>query len=233
MKDSEIQLPLGLGLRDGATLENFVCGPNGEALGAVEALAAGTGERLVYLWGERGTGKTHLVQALCRDVMRHDEPVGHVPMHFVEEFDPTLLAGLERLPLVCIDDVDAVAGVQSWEQALFHLYNSAEESGTRLLVTGRLGPRSAGFSLPDLASRWATGLVLQLRLLDDVDRCTVLQRRAAERGFQLSDEVATFLIRRHRRDMHSLLELLDRLDWSALAAKRRLTIPFVKSLLDD
>lgn len=233
MSEDAVQLPLGIGLRSGPSLANFVSGPNGEALGMIKAMATGCGEQLVYLWGGRGTGKTHLLEAVCREVSGYDGKAAYLPLGAVSELATDLLAGLEQLPLVCIDDIDAVAGEADWEEAVFHLYNEAEQNGTRLIVAGKQAPTAVGFKLPDLASRLAMGIVFHLRPLNDEARLLALQRRAHDRGFRVPDDVAAFLLRRYPRDMHSLFALLERLDRLTLAAKRRVTIPFVKGVLAD
>jgi DnaA family protein len=125
-----------------------------------------------------------------------------------------------------------MAGACRWEQAAFHLYNRVEQCGGRLLVTARAPPLQVSFDLADLASRLSVGLTLQLRPLDDFARRSVVQQRARERGFAVPDDVAAFLLRRCRRDMHSLLGLVEKLDRCSLAEQRRITIPFVRALID-
>lgn len=227
-----IQLPLGVGLRNGATLENFFIGPNEEAVGALALVCAGGGEQVTYLWGDSGTGKTHLLEALCHAVASQDQRVVLLPLRAAPDLQPEILTGLEQFSIVCIDDIDTIAGDRRWEQAAFHFYNRLEQWGGRLLVTGRAPPLKVPFGLEDLASRLTIGLTLQLRPLDDVARRTVVQQRARERGFVVPDDVAAFLLRRCRRDMHSLLRLVEQLDRYSLAEQRRITIPFARTLID-
>ena len=145
---------------------------------------------------------------------------------------PDVLEGLASRGLVCIDDVDRVAGDQAWELALFDFYNALHDAGGQLVVAAAATPRETGFALADLSSRMSTLAVFQIRSLSDDQRVTALQLRARHRGIELPDETATFLIRRSKRDMASLYDLLDRLYAEALHAHRRLTIPFVRSVLD-
>ena len=142
-----------------------------------------------------------------------------------------MLEGLERADLVCLDDVDALAGAQEWEQAVFALYNGLREHGGRLLAAGPVPPAALPLELEDLRTRLAWGLVYQLQPLDDEDKLRGLQQRARERGLELPDAVARYLLQRCRRDMASLLHCLDELDRASLAAQRRLTIPFVKEVM--
>jgi DnaA family protein len=144
---------------------------------------------------------------------------------------PDVLDELEALALVCIDDIDAIAGDRSWETALFHLYNRIQTSGSRLLVTGHLAPADLPLELADLHSRIAWGWIFQLQLLSDDDKKQALKLRARTRGFELPDDVNDYLLRYFPRDIHGLFALLDRLDTASVVAQRRLTIPFVKSVL--
>lgn len=225
------QLPLGIRLKSNPSFANFVPGPNAEALHLLKAKVAGQGDRVTYLWGGEGTGKTHLLAACCLAQAKHTGGNVCLPLTSAAELAPRMLDGLERLALVCIDDVDAVAGEPTWEDALFQLYERVQGTGTRMLLAARRPPILAGFRLPDLASRFALGMVLRLHAIDDEARCHALQLRAQERGFAIPDEVARFLLRHSPRDMHSLFELFERIDRLTLAEKRLVTIPLIKGLL--
>jgi len=135
------------------------------------------------------------------------------------------------MSLVCLDDVQALTGHDEQEEALFHLYNRIRESGGRLLVAANASPAGLAPRLPDLRSRLLWGPVFHLHRLDDAGRLAALQLRADRRGFQLNNDVGTYLLHRHPRDMAKLFELLEQLDHASLTAQRRLTIPFVRSLL--
>jgi DnaA family protein len=102
-----------------------------------------------------------------------------------------------------------------------------------MVLAASVAPRTPSWRLPDLASRLTAAVVWRLRTLDDHERREALQLHARERGFALSDEVVTFVMKRLRRDMVSLSAFLERLDRSSLAAQRRITVPFVKTLLED
>jgi DnaA family protein len=221
------QLPLRLALRDSATFGGFIAGANGAAM---HALQSGL-ENFIYLWGASGTGKSHLLQALCHASTESGAMPAYLAMDELIGTDPEVFEGLEAMSPVCVDQVQAIIGRPAWEHALFHLYNRVRDAGGRLVVAGHAAPAQLGLALPDLVSRLAWGPVFQLQPLDDADKREALQRRARVRGMELSDDVAAYLLRRCARDMHSLFALLDRLDRESLIAKRRLTIPFVRELL--
>lgn len=225
------QLPLGVALRRRCSFSNFIAGANASAIALLRDLLC-TAQGVVYLWGGAGTGKSHLLEACCNDASVRHQRVAYIPLgdHALE---PSVLHGLSDVDLICIDDVDQVAGQRAWEEALFHLYNQAEVAPAPMVLSARVAPRTAAWTLPDLASRLTAGVIWRLRALDEDARREALQLHARERGFDLSDEVVTYVMKRRRRDMTSLLEFLDRLDQSSLAAQRRVTVPFVKSLLEE
>jgi DnaA family protein len=143
-----------------------------------------------------------------------------------------MVEGLEALDLVCIDDVQLIAGHPQWEEALFDLFNRLRAAGGRLLISGDQPPSSLSLELPDLTSRLSWGLVLRLRDLTDSDKQALLMHNARQRGMELPADVARYLVNRRERDLRSLLATIERLDTLSLAAQRKLTIPFVRQHLD-
>lgn len=223
-----IQLPLNVTLRDDATLANYYPGDNHEIMAHLRDLAAGRGERVVYLWGRHGTGKTHLLQAVCQEAGGRGATAAYVPLIQLHGFPPSVTEGLEQLQVVCVDDVQTVAGLDAWQVALFDLFNRCRDGGARLLVSGSAVPAHVGLSLDDLTSRLGWGLVCHVRALRDEQLTCALQLRARRRGIELPEDVAAYLLRRCRRDTTGLFSLLERLDVASLAEQRRLTIPFVR-----
>jgi len=226
------QIPLGIQLRDSASFDNFIPGPNREALAYLRKQTGVEHVPSVYLWGGQGAGKSHLLQAACHEMSRHAEACAYIPLQLAAQMSPAVLDGLEGLALVCIDDVQVIAGQRDWETALFHLINRLRDQDRQLLLCGDRAPVGLPLQLPDLGSRLSWGLVFQLQALDDEDKVRALQRRARDRGLEMSGAVADYLLRRCPRDMGSLYGMLARLDQAALAAQRRLTIPFIREFLD-
>lgn len=226
------QLPLGVTLRHRRSFANFVSGPNAGAVAVLrELLDAGRGG-VVYLWGGPGTGKSHLLEACCGDASVRERRVAYVPLAD-PRIEPAMLRGLAGIDLLCIDDVDARAGDPTWEEALFHLYNQAELASSPIVMSASVAPRRAAWRLADLASRLTAAVAWRLRALDDDARREALKAHAEGRGFALADEVASYVLNRLPRDMASLSAFLDRLDRSSLAAQRRVTVPFVKAVLEE
>ena len=227
------QLPLGLSLRNSARFESYYPGPNREAVATLTTAAAGGGEPLVFIAAQTGAGKSHLLQAACYAAGNHGLTTAYMPLSEMQALAPEILEGLETMSLVCVDDVDAVAGHVGWETALFNLFNQARAAGNTLVFAGSRPPAECGFSIPDLASRLAWGLTYRLKSLDDAELQAALEMRASGRGLELPDDTARYLLNRISRDLSSVFELFDRLDAASMIEKRRLTIPFVKSVLKE
>jgi DnaA family protein len=212
-------------LRADAVFESFWPGLNSEIVAALRA----PGTAPLWLWGARGSGKTHLLQAVCASA---GAAAAYFPLTRSVALPPEALAGFERSGVLCVDDADAVAGDMAWEKALFRLFNEAAELRTRLIFAAAAPPRQPEWRLEDWRSRAAACVVYQLRELDDAGRIEALRLRAAQRGLQLPYETSEYLLKRIPRDLPSLFEVLDQLDEASLAAQRRLTIPFIRDALE-
>lgn len=222
------QLVLPLRLADHAVFASFLDSGNETLVATLGALANGESGQGCWLWGAPATGKTHLLQAVCD---RAGDKSAYVPLDMLASAGPGILDGLASRELVCVDDLDCVTGDADWEIGLFNLFNDLQDAGGRLVISAAAAPREAGIDLADLASRMSRLPVFQVRPLDEAQRVAALQLRARHRGLELPDETASYMLKRSRRDMASLYELLDKLDLEALRAKRRLTIPFVRDVI--
>jgi DnaA-homolog protein len=225
------QLTLGVGLKDQANFANYFAGSNGPLIQELMKSSQGTGERIIYFCGKNGEGCTHLLQACCHDANRNGLTSGYIPLKSLIDYSPDVFDGLESLMLVCVDDLHLIAGRPAWEEAFFHAYNRILEAGGRLVVTANVMPKSLGLVLPDLLSRLSWGVVFQLQPLSDSEKLGVLVMRAKRRGMILSEEVGKFILNHCPRHMTTLFSALDTLDKTSLSAQRKLTIPFVKTVL--
>ena len=224
------QLALPLQLADHAVFESFHAHGNETLVATLQSMTSGDAGEGCWLFGSPATGKTHLLQAVCDKA--GDRSV-YLPFEMLAPMGPGVLEGFAERALVCIDDIERVAGDAAWEVALFNLFNELHDNGGQLVIAAGSAPRECGFELADLASRMSRLPVFQLQALDDEQRAAALQLRAGHRGLELPDDTTAYLLKRSRRDMASLYKLLDKLDLEALRAKRRLTIPFVREVIGD
>jgi len=215
------QLALDLAVPPPPTLENFIAGRNGELLGQLRRLGAGQpGERFFYLWGPPDCGRSHLLAAAV--ALRVN--AAYVACRPETRFD----AGLQRANCVALDDVERLD--EEGQVGAFDLYNALRERGGALIASGSAPPVQLELR-QDLVTRLAWGLVYQLHALTDEEKTKALADRAASRGFRLPHEVAEFLLKRVRRDLRTLLAMLDALDRYSLETKRPVTVPLVRELL--
>lgn len=224
------QLALTIQLNDEATLQDFNWQSNPLLRQQLNTMLTLKGDKLLYLWGPQGSGKSHILQACCQAIQA---PAIYIPLTLLKQWGPETIEGLEEQTLICIDDIQAIAEDLAWEEALFHLYNRIKDNENSLLiVSSDKAPRTLNIKLPDLLSRLSWGLVIQLQELDDEEKINTLKSHAAKRGFELPDSVGQFLVNRCSRNMHDLHQLLNRLDSASLEAHRKITIPFVKDILN-
>jgi DnaA family protein len=225
------QLALAIQPNDEITLANFSWASNALLEQQLQALLSFSGERFLYLWGMPGSGKSHILQASCQ-AFNSTNRASYLPLALLKDWGVQVLENLDEQTLICIDDIHLIAGCPLFEEGLFHLYNRIRENENALLIlSGRYAPANMPIKLPDLRSRLSGGLVMQLNELNDDEKIEVLIRHANQRGFELTTTVAQFLINRFSRNMHNLYAILKQLDESSLAARRKITIPFVKAAL--
>lgn len=183
---------------------------------------------LFYLYGAASSGRTHLLQAVCREY-----DALYLPLAELREQDPQqVLEGLEAVGNICLDDIQAVIESSAWCEYLFHLFNRCVQSGAKLLISADRSSAQLPCVLPDLQSRLRSGGDFRLQLLDEDERAQALQLRARERGIDLSKEVVAYILARQSRAFPALLAVLDQLDTQSLMEKRSITIPFVRRVLD-
>jgi len=224
------QLPLPLEPRRENRFEDFVAGPNGAVIKAVRGILDERADCL-YLQGPESSGKTHLLTALCRATRAQGKTAFYAGLTRMPLEAARTLEGLEGLQLVCIDDLEEIAGDASWEEAIFHLFNRLRATGGKLVVASALALAAVPLNLPDLRSRLSSGLRLQLQPLNEDDKLEVLGRYAVALGIELPSEVGAYLLSRGPRGLARLLPAVERLQQAAFTAKRRITVPLAREIL--
>jgi DnaA family protein len=225
------QLPLALPVGPDQRFDLFV--GDDWAVEALRAAAHGDGEAALFVEGAEGSGKSHLLLAACREAHEAGRRARYLPAAAFAGSLASVIDGVETNDLVAIDGIEAAAESRADCEALFHLHNRLRDAGRTLIYGSRMPAGDAAWALPDLRSRLGQGLRVSLEVLDDEGRRETLKRRAARRGLELDEAVLDWLFRRVERDLKSLTALLDRLDRAAMAAQRKLTVPFVRSVVES
>lgn len=226
------QLPLEIRLADHALFSNFFPAGNELVLHELQSAATLPAGPLLWIWGPPESGRTHLLQACIAAADEAGHRSAYLPLGRSLALPPAALDGLGELDVVGLDDVDAVVGDPAFERAVFGLFEQLRQTGGRLVVSAAAPPGDVPFGLPDLGSRLTSGGAFRVQPLDDAGRLAALQIRARFRGFDLPDDTGRYLLNRMARGPASLFRVLDALDRAALVARKRLTIPFVRSVLD-
>ena len=225
------QIALDIGLATAPAFSNFFAGPNNAAVKHLE-LWSGNALRSpvpTYLWGEPGSGKTHLLKAAVGVLQQHGARVGWLDASVIEppEFNDAWSA-------VVLDECHLYTAVQ--QQAAFNWFVNAVSSPDGhprgVLAAGSVPPADLVLR-DDLRSRLGWGHVYQLHALSEAERRAVLRKQADARGIFLSDEVINFVLSRFSRDLSSLMQLLDQLDSYALQTQRAITVPLIKAMLES
>jgi DnaA-homolog protein len=230
---SSPQIPFQFGDFQKNDLASFLIGENQDLLKLINLITQKESVHSLYLWGESGTGKTHLLQAACKQAADNDLHAAYIPLKQIQELSAEMLHDLGELDLVCVDDLENVAGQTEWQQGLTWLYNELRDNQHSMIISGKKSPTLIDLEVEDLKSRLAWDQVAQIKSPSDDVKIQILKQKANARSFDLSDEVIEFLIRRVERDLGSLLEVLDKIDHASLAEKRKITIPFVKELINS
>jgi len=226
--ESPIQLTLGINLDDDAKFENFyTTDVNQPLFNELQGDFV-----MLYVWGASGTGCSHLLQSVCHKTAAEGTPAIYIPMAELGNYSPVILEGLTSLNVICIDDVQSIAGNSEWENAFFNFFNEAKEAEARLLFSADCSPQELSIILKDLRSRLQSIPVFKLETMSDKQSIEALKFRANQRGMGLNDATADFIYRRSNRSIDQLMVLLNKLDRVSMVKKRRLTIPLVKETMN-
>ncbi|MBL4783654.1 MAG: DnaA regulatory inactivator Hda [Porticoccaceae bacterium] len=221
------QIPLPFRLQEAFNFDNFIAADNQLITQSLQTLD----QPFVFLWGDEGTGKTHLLQATCQLQTQLGTTASYLPFKELITLSSDILDGMANVDLICIDDIHLAFGNAEWEEALFNLFNQIKQASGRLVVSSTLSPQQSSIQLNDLKSRLNSGLALNLASLNDESTIQAMQARAFQLGLELNRDTANYILTRFPRNLSTLWNLLAQLDHASLAAQRKLTIPFVKSTL--
>lgn len=188
-------------------------------------------EEQIFIWGAGKTGKTHLLQAVCHRLADTDKRAMYIPLAEFKTCHEDVFEGLASMDVVCVDDIESVAGNAKWEKALFNFINQMRAKKNIIVFSSRQNPSQNIFNLADLNSRLVWGPVFHLPGLDQEALEGALRLHADARGIELPDVVINYLLTHFKRDASVLVELLKLLDHTSLQEQRKVTVPFIKQVL--
>jgi DnaA family protein len=219
---------------DDVSLAGFVGSKNALLVSELLSLInGGRSKSVIFIWGEKGSGKTHLLEACCKLALANSRTGIYLNLQSAHNDTGDIGIILDSLPsetLLCVDNLDAVSSSHDALEKLFAVYEKIIPNSGSMVVAASTPLNRLGLQLKDLESRLSLGGVYQIFPLNDEDKRVALQQRAKNRGFALDDSVVDFILAHHSRDTRALFSLLDKLDNASLRSQRKITIPFIKTL---
>lgn len=227
---SQLLLP-GFGLRNNADFDSYFAGEsNALAEQSIKRLSDQSG--CIYLSGTQGSGKSHLLQAACHQVVKQGGMSVYLPLSELLDYPPvSVLEGIEHTDFIAIDDVHLVIGQAEWQEALFNLYNYRFDHKLSLLFAAEKPAALLPLELADLQSRFTACTAFQLQELSDQEKLTMLVELAEQRGMVMNEQCANYILQHYGRSPADLISILDVLAEATLLEKRKITVPFIKQQL--
>ena len=226
------QYPLHFEFLANQTFNDFFSGENQPIIENLQDCVLGNGEKNIFLWGKSGQGKSHLLQACCHFAQQHQKPSFYFDLSRNSRHQPAILKGIDEYDVVCLDNVDTVVGNESWELAIYELMKYQYQKGHQLIISSSYLPNHLEVITSNLKEYLNWGLILQLKTLVDTNNIDALIFKADSMGFEISPQAGRFLVIQHQAELHDLWLLLEKIDRASLAAKRKLTVPFLKQLFN-
>lgn len=224
------QLPLSFEAEGAKTFAGFYPGANRLLLDSLQAFADGRHtDQQQLIWGTRGVGKTHLLNACCHSAAANGFRIAYLPAALIGSVE--VFEGLDNSDLVCIDDIDQLPVVADIELGLFSLFNTLMANGGRMLLASACAVSELPVQLPDLRTRLGWGAVFRLQALEADDVRQALKAQAASAGLSLDDNVIEYMMNHLPRDIDTQTDMLKQLDRASMQTKRKITIPLVREVL--
>jgi DnaA family protein len=200
-------------------------------LSSLKALIQGDGEVQIGLWGATASGKTHLLNAGADFARRNGVVLQIYDAMQLRQCNANEFEGFSQCDVLAIDNLDAIAGDPEWEACFYQVINRCREGDYRFLFALTHKPDDLETALDDFRSRLQWGLMLQLPSSDDVEIRRILRQRAQLLGIELAEDVISYLMTHHARNLTTQMAILRRLDGASLSQQRRVTIPLIKQAL--
>jgi DnaA family protein len=224
------QFPVQFEFQSTENFDAFYSGINAEVVTHLQRICI-SHEVQIFLWGEEGSGKSHLLKAACQKANNLKKTAFYFSLEADNLPPPSMLHGLESLDLVCFDNIEQIAGNSDWEKAFFNFFNTHRENNKLLILSASCPPKYLAMQLPDLKTRMSWGLTLKLKPLSNEQRLNALIYKADALGFEISPNVGKFLLLHYASDLPSIWRLLNKMERATLVAQRKLTVPFLKQIM--
>ena len=226
------QTVLPFATTDDAGLGGFYLSGNEPLIALLRQIIQGDrAQSTVFFWGASGSGKSHLLNACCHEAGQRSRPYRYLSANQPASIEGQAVADIAVHSLICVDDLQNLANNVLLQKAMLSLYEQVIDRQGTVIVCASRPLNRIGLELRDIESRLASGGCFVLNQLADEDKRTVLHRRARSRGIDLGDKVLDFIMNHYDRDTAALFGLLERIDSLSLSKKRKVTVPFVKSIL--
>lgn len=227
---TQIALPLSFDRQ--YSFDNYFIDRVEFVIASLKALIDAEGERLIGLWGGRDSGKTHLLNACAFYARGHLLSFQLYDAVQLIECEPSQFDEIADGAVLAIDNLDAVCGHRHWEAALYRLINRCRDGHLRLIFSLSQKPQALICDLADFQSRLSWGLLLELPVAQEIEVENIVRQRALLLGIELSNEVRAYLLTHYSRRLSHQLEILRKLDDASLSAKKKITIPLIKQVLN-
>lgn len=227
------QYPLYFEFRANQTFDDFYAGANQSIIDDLKCCILNEGEQQIFIWAKTGQGKSHLLQSCCHYAQSHEIQSFYFDLARFRRHNAAIFLDLDDYEVVCVDNVDWIIGQPKWEQALSAFMQRHYERGHRLILSATNLPNHLTFKISDVKASLSWGLMVHIKTLVNTNNIDALIFRADAMGIEISPQVGRFIMIQHQNELDKLWHLLAKLDRATLAAKRRLTIPFLKQLLSE
>ena len=185
----------------------------------------------IFLYGLEKTGKTYLLQSLCNYYFNEGKTSLFMPLKEVSDLGSQITESLESLDLICIDDVDLIAGDNSWEIAIFNLINNCLLTNCRLVFCSSFNPSNIDFVLKDLMSRIKKINHIEIFPVNTNNLPKAIKYIANSRSINLGEREIDYLIRYSERSISNLINIIEKLDDLSMELKRKITVPLIKEVI--
>ena len=217
-----------------ASFDSFFCSPDNQNLMTRLAdIAISQDANEIIIHGEKGSGKSFLMQAICNELSSSEKQFAFIPMKKAFNMGVEIFQNLGSLDTVCIDDLQLILANQQWETALFNLINECQQSNCSLILSlGGTQPVEESIVLPDLLSRIKRMEFIALHAVQDelFNEAIVFVTRQLE--IKIDNAELEFLLKHQTRIFSLLVENIITLDKQAASLKRKITIPLIKETLN-